>query len=130
MNDENTKKLLAAAPHLYGNNFYFECGDGWFDLLLETSIKLEEQLRTYPEAVRQDVVAHQVKEKYGSLRFYISYYTEELDEIIESAELRSACICETCGKSGKIRGSSWLYCACDEHTKEFDKQRLREKLVP
>lgn len=122
MNDENTKKLLEVAPHVYGNSFHFECGDGWFDLLLDTSIKLENQIKQFPPEVRQDIVASQVKEKYGTLRFYISYYTEELDEIIDAAEKKSACVCETCGKQGTIRGHSWLYCACDEHTLDVDKK--------
>jgi hypothetical protein len=129
MNAENTQKLIDAAPHLYGSAFYFECGDGWFDLLMEASIKLENQILSYPESIRQDIVANQVKEKYGSLRFYISYYTEELDEIIDSAEKKSACVCETCGAPGKIRGSSWLYCACDEHTLDMDK-KIVQNTVP
>lgn len=129
MNTENTQKLLDAAPHLYGSKFYFECGDGWFNLLMEASIKLENQILSYPESVRQDIVAYQVKEKYGALRFYVSYYTEELDEIIDTAEKKSACVCETCGASGKIRGSSWLYCACDEHTLDIDK-KIDQSRVP
>ena len=100
MNSENVKKLLEAAPSLYGDSFYFECGDGWFDILLRASIELETIVRTYPKDVRDDIVALQVKEKYGSLRFYLSYYSEELDEIIQRVESQSACTCETCGKAG------------------------------
>lgn len=129
MNDENTKRLLEAAPHLYGDRFYFECHDGWFDLLLDASIQLERQILSYPESIRQDIVASQVKEKYGTLRFYISYYTEELDEIVDAVERQSATVCETCGMPGKIRGSSWLYCACDEHTAESDK-KIDQDLIP
>ena len=121
MNSENTKKLLEAAPSLYGDSFYFECGDGWFDILLRASIELETIIRTYPKEVRDDIVALQVKEKYGTLRLYISYYSEELDEIIQRVESKSACTCETCGNAGVIRGSFWLYVACDEHVRETDK---------
>lgn len=121
MNIDNTKKLIEAAPSLYGDSFYFECGDGWFDILLQASIDLEREIQAYPKEERENVVALQVKEKYGTLRFYISYYTEELDEIIQRAESQSACTCETCGQSGKLRGSFWLYTACDEHTRDLDK---------
>jgi hypothetical protein len=124
MNIENVKKLLEAAPSLYGDSFWFECGDGWFDILLRASIELESQIRTYPKEVRDDIVALQVKEKYGSLRFYLSYYSEELDEIVQRVESQSACTCETCGKPGKVRGSIWLYTACEEHVREQD--RLQE----
>lgn len=122
MNDENTSRLLEAAPNLYGERFYFECGDGWFDILLEASTQLQNKLLTFPESIRQDIVASQVKEKYGTLGFYLSYYTEELDEIIVEVEKKSATICETCGNHGKVKGSIWLYTACDEHTRPEDKQ--------
>ena len=124
MNDENTKRLLEAAPHLYGDRFYFECHDGWFDILLEASIKLEKKIQTFPESIRQDIVASQVKEKYGTLRFYLSYYTEELDEIIDDVERLSATVCETCGKPGSVKGGVWLYTSCDEHTRVEDRQHL------
>lgn len=121
MSEENIKKLIEAAPSVYGDSFWFECGDGWFDILLEASTRLQKQIETYPKDVRDDIVALQVKEKYGTLRFYISYYTEELDEIIQHAEKRSACTCETCGKPGKLYGAFWLYTACEEHIREEDK---------
>lgn len=121
MSEENIKVLIEAAPSLYGDSFYFECGDGWFDILLKASIEIEKKIQTYPKEERENIVALQVKEKYGTLRFYISYYTEELDEIIQRSESQSVCTCETCGKPGKLRGSFWLYTACDEHTRDVDK---------
>lgn len=61
----------------------------------------------------------QVKEKYGTLRFYCSS-TDRIDQLVNLAERCSALTCETCGKYGKMRGHSWLYVACDKHTKEQD----------
>lgn len=127
MNIENVKKLLEVAPSLYGDSFWFECGDGWFDILLRASIELETEIRSYPKEVRDDIVALQVKEKYGTLRFYLSYYSEELDEIIQRVESQSACTCETCGKPGKVRGSFWLYTACDEHVRDVDRLDTEDK---
>jgi len=62
--------------------------------------------------------ATQVKEKYGTLRFYMSRQTTEMDPIIAKAERKSAKTCEVCGKPGKLRGSGWLYTACARHVKE------------
>lgn len=121
MNEENTRKLIEASPHLYGDKFYFECNDGWFDILLEASLKIETIIRTYPETMRQDLVASQVKEKYGTLRFYVSYYTEEIDEVIDVLERKSATICEVCGCAGSVKGGLWLYTACDVHTRAEDR---------
>lgn len=123
MNSENTRKLIEAGPHLYGDRFYFECGDGWYHIILEATKKIESILRTYPESIRQDIVASQVKEKYGTIRFYISYYTEELDEIINELESQSAKTCEVCGGPGSVRGRLWLYTACSEHTRTEDREQ-------
>lgn len=56
--------------------------------------------------------ASQVKEKFGTLRFYMTHQTEEMDKIISVAERKSAITCEECGKKGKLRGSGWASTRC------------------
>lgn len=57
MNEQNTQALVAAAPLLYrsygkertGHSFPrwgFMCGEGWFDLLMRLSAKMEAELQT------------------------------------------------------------------------------------
>lgn len=58
--------------------------------------------------------ASQVKEKFGSLRFYMTASTDEMEDIIREAEHKSRVTCEGCGKRGKIVGGGWLYCRCRE----------------
>lgn len=62
----------------------------------------------------------QVKEKFGTLRFYINAGTDEHYNYIRFAENLSARICETCGAPGKRRGQGYIYTACDEHTEKGD----------
>jgi hypothetical protein len=147
MNLENSKKISLAAPSLFLMNytslvltndngdiidvpFCFECGDGWADLLYEAAVRLNEHIQTLPEEVREDIVVLQVKEKFGTLRLYVSYYTEKIEEIIKEAEDKSKTTCETCGKAGMLRGSVWFYTACDEHTREEDLQDLSQEELP
>lgn len=59
--------------------------------------------------------AAQVKEKFGSLRFYLDGGTEEMHNLIDEAERASSVICEDCGKPGKMRKGGWIRCLCDEH---------------
>ena len=76
MNDELTQKLLEAYPRLYrGRNeslktnlmpFGFECGDGWYGVLEALSKDLANISRIWGI----DIKAVQVKEKFGTLRFY------------------------------------------------------------
>jgi len=85
-------------------------GDGWFDLIWELSEKLEQ--------IDPDIRAVQVKEKFGTLRFYIDGCSGETFKVayaeISEAESRSAKTCEDCGKPGKLRGSGWYRTLCDD----------------
>lgn len=63
--------------------------------------------------------ASQVKEKYGTLRFYMVASTEEMEAIIEEACHKSAVTCEECGKPGKVIGGGWLYCRCKDCYQEL-----------
>lgn len=57
--------------------------------------------------------ASQVKEKFGTLRFYMTCETDEMDKLIQEAEHLSAVTCEECGEPGELRGTSWLTTLCD-----------------
>jgi hypothetical protein len=87
----------------------------YFKLWLKTAKK-----REVKEPIPQ-VIAVQVKEKFGTLRFYVDGGNEVTHAMINMAESMSARTCEKCGAPGKLRGKTWLYTACDEHTEECDK---------
>lgn len=137
MNSENTKKLLEKYPEIFnlvtspGNAphypislFIFECGDGWYNIIdsLCAAIKNREYNQKLNKKQFAPVVATQVKEKYGGLRFYYSGGDDYIDGAVVLAEYLSEMTCEKCGAPGKMRGRSWVYTACDEHTREEDKQ--------
>jgi len=58
--------------------------------------------------------AFQVKEKYGTLRFYMDLPTDEMFSLIDEAEEQSAHTCEVCGKPGEERYGGWVSTLCDE----------------
>lgn len=72
----------------------------------------------FPVPRKMNVVATQVKEKYGTLRFYVYGADEYIDGMIHMAEGISARTCETCGNPGKIRDGGWIRTLCDEHAEE------------
>lgn len=74
----------------------------------------EPQLKIVPEACPQ-VVADQVKEKFGTLRFYYHGGDSKIDGMVRMAESMSACTCETCGAPGVLRSGGWLQTLCDTH---------------
>ena len=107
----------------------FECGDGWYNILnlLMSNIqhytdwnnKNFEKGYTQYKQVPQ-VTLDQVKEKFGTLRFYYTGGDEHISGMVRMAESMSSAICEECGNPGERRGSGWIYTACDAHTKPQD----------
>jgi len=91
----------------------FECGDGWYDLV--DALCLQLQFATKNGAPQ--VVASQVKEKFGKLRFYTCGHSAEQEGMIELAETMSARLCEVCGNRGRIVEERWLRTRCPEHQK-------------
>lgn len=75
---------------------------------------LTEKPRDIPEIIEQ-VTVNQVKEKFGTLRFYYSGGDAYIDGLVAMAESMSAATCEECGAPGRVRHGGWLRCLCDEH---------------
>lgn len=75
---------------------------------------LNEKARPVPEIIEQ-VTVNQVKEKYGTLRFYYSGGDAYIDGLVAMAESMSEVTCEECGNPGRVRRGGWLRCLCDTH---------------
>lgn len=60
----------------------------------------------------------QVKEKFGTLRFYIGSGNEALWARISEAENLSAVTCEVCGEPGQQYYDGWITTLCPTHAKE------------
>jgi hypothetical protein len=58
----------------------------------------------------------QVKEKFATLRFYISgNYPSWYEDLVDYYEYKSGTTCEQCGKAGIIRTDrSWIVTLCDD----------------
>lgn len=72
-----------------------------------------------PEPIPQ-VVAVQVKEKFGGLRFYVDGGDEVTHAYITMAESMSGVTCEACGAPGKTGGRGWIRTLCVKHSVEDD----------
>lgn len=103
--------IIKRCPKLYPGGMYFECCLGWADIIRDMSIKIENILEKTDEI---DMHAVQVKEKYGTLRFYMSKMTPEIASIASDTEALSTQTCEVCGHFGKMRGWHHIRVRCDE----------------
>lgn len=127
MTPEHDKELCDKYPKIFKNRnapknetniaYGFQCGDGWFNLIDELCRKIQEHCDSIASAhTCRQVVATQVKEKFGCLRFYTNNSCSDVDQIIYDAEVKSQKICEVCGEEGKIISKGgWLMCRCPEH---------------
>lgn len=74
-----------------------------------------------PREVRQpvpQVVAVQVKEKFGGLRFYYEGGDQQIYGMVRMAESWASVTCEECGQPGKFRHGGWMRTLCDLHEEQ------------
>lgn len=64
------------------------------------------------------VIAEQVKTKFGGLCFYYSGGDEHIRTLVNAAEELSATTCEKCGAPGTIRSNGWISTLCDKHAED------------
>lgn len=140
MNEENTDGLIRDFPKVLFKIETIDCGDGWEWIIREAFEKLELLLKSGVPA-EQNIYVTQIKEKFGGLRIYRShalvfdfltndsresfiktdaspaYSRSEIDQvdlIIEAAQIKSRSICELCGRPGEQRAGNWIRTLCDE----------------
>lgn len=122
MKESNEKRLYLRFPRLYREplQWGFEHGDGWYDLVYRLSETIERAAAEAGVAQESDEypLARQVKEKFGRLRFYVSYCPENAEDALDAAEIESAGICYFCGAPAEMRTSGgWYRPACDRHAR-------------
>jgi hypothetical protein len=93
------------------------CGDGWYNIIDQLCHNIQSHVdwQNRNTTTVPQVVAVQVKEKVGSLRFYYDGGDDYIAGMTSLAESMSEVTCETCGAPGKRRGGGWVYTACDAH---------------
>lgn len=148
MKKELDEKLCKDFPSLYRDRngdmrttamcWGFDVGNGWFELIYGLSNYINDALTSKMWNSNGEhvsgliLVTTQVKEKYGTLRYYYRFEEDKTIEItdkeyskevamkvegaIEFAERLSAHICEECGGPGGIREGSWLVVRCNDHS--------------
>ena len=137
MKEEFDKKLCEKYPKIFKNRngsmqetcmcWGFSHGDGWYDIIDSLCASIQNHINNkryqFREMSQEDfdeehqVVAAQVKEKFGGLRFYVDGGDDWVYGAISMAESMSYRTCEVCGAPGKTRGTGWIRTTCDEHTK-------------
>jgi hypothetical protein len=128
MSPELEAKIITKYPKMFPgadgsrlaiDMFGIETGDGWYTLIDTLCSDIQGMIDNSQDRENPitQVVLIQVKEKFGTLRFYYSGGNDLIRGMAWFAESMSEHICETCGKPGVLRGGGWLVTACDEHSR-------------
>lgn len=123
MRQELQQKLFDKYPKIFADKdksiqetamcWGIECGDGWYRLL-DSLCDCIQQYIDYNDT--SQIVASQVKEKYGGLRFYYDGGDELIDGMVWLAEHDSYNTCEQCGSTANVKQSEggWIETRCDK----------------
>jgi len=104
-----------------------ECGDGWLPLInaLCSHLQFMTDKNGYPQ-----VEAEQVKEKFGTLRFYHTFYKsgnckyEYMNGVIDFACFLSGYICERCGSVDNVtQTEGWIKSLCKKCMEEHNEKK-------
>jgi len=128
MKTELDKKLVTKYPKIFAQRnkpmtetamcWGFECGDGWYWLIdnLCSLLQWDIDHNKHPQ-----IEATQVKEKYGTLRFYTNGSDDKQDGMIDLAESLSSSICEKCGSvDGVTQTEGWIVTLCKKCMKNYN----------
>lgn len=100
--------MMLRIPEQWGR--WISCSKGWYPLIT----RLDEQLA----GLDPDYELHQVKEKFGGLRYYAHTQcdgvSDRFDALIRDAEHSSVAICELCGAPGVLNTNNyrWVRTLC------------------
>jgi hypothetical protein len=113
-------------PELKRNlmEFGWECNSGWYPLIRECM----EELKKEAEKENLDTELLQVKEKFGTLRVYLSSESDDMFGIIQYYETLSSHLCELCGEfyTAKMRvRHGWYKTLCNKCAKEQEYEEIK-----
>lgn len=143
MKEELDKQLCDKYPKIFRDRhgdmketamcWGFCCGQGWFDIIDDLCKKLQH----LSDISGVQIIAVQVKEKFGTLRFYITTDSSSIKEGVDASIIRDLAedavssatnqtqsTCEVCGEYGKLISTEtkWLKTLCDKCNKERKKE--------
>lgn len=96
--------------------FYWGMPSGWKIAFLEPLLEeLDMAIKNLLPYQQKEFYLLQVKEKYGSLRIYPIWYTDEIDEVISKYSKISEQTCCVCGAQATKISKDWICPYCDEH---------------
>ena len=146
MRDELDRTLCEKYPKIFVDRYAsmtetcmcwgFEHGDGWYQIIDSLCANIQHHIdynnKNFEKGYTQykqvpQVVATQIKEKFGTLRFYYDGGDDVIGGMVSMAESWSAVACEECGVPGTQNSRGWIKTLCETHRKERE-QRYENRI--
>jgi hypothetical protein len=120
--EQYAKRMQERFPKMYGGRYGgFAIGKGWWPLIETLSAVIQNHIDNSKGECSQ-VIVQQVKEKFGTLRFYYDGGDDFIHGASWLAESMTGMLCEECGGLGKRHHGGWIRTLCDVHEAERQKQ--------
>lgn len=133
--EEFAKKMETQFPLMFENKYGgFAVGAGWWPIIESLCANIQSHIDWKQEQKDQyqrgegcsQVYVEQIKEKFGTLRFYYDGGDETTAGMVRMAEAWADHSCETCGAPGTRRNGGWIRTLCDVHEAEHMEQIKKE----
>ena len=128
--------LLKDFPDIYKNQDNdhgfcgIETGPGWHKIIYTLSKDIQNTIHYWSKEKVGEFYVVQIKEKFGTLRFYTSMSDRFIDLSIKEAEFLSSITCEKCGSEVQTGFTSgWLRCLCHKCFLKEEKIRWHQTTI-
>lgn len=122
--DVFSKRMHEQFPKIFSGQYGgFAVGPGWWPIIESLCSNIQRHIDYKQEQKEKyqrgdgctQVVAVQIKEKFGGLRFYYNGGDDYVYGLVNMAETWAEKSCEVCGSPGKSRSAGWVRTLCDTH---------------
>lgn len=127
--EKRREEIEARYPRVFGSGtdspdksvgtVYWEFGYGWDTLIENLAAAIDREIEHDPSLAQGDTPFQilQMKEKFGTLRFYYGGGNDRIRGLVDLTENLSGSVCEICGSLGtlcKRVNGSWVKTLCED----------------
>ena len=128
--DKFVQRLEEQFPKIFSESYGgVAVGEGWWPIIESLCSNIQHHIdwKNKQSEVMPQVVVHQIKEKFGGLRFYYEGGDDQIQGMVDMAESWASKTCETCGVPATRKTTGWIKNVCDKHFDEIE-ARKKERL--
>lgn len=127
MTEDHVNYLKTVYPKIFSEKYGgFAVDDGWFNIINQMCQLMQSHI-DWSKGECPQVIARQVKEKFGTLRFYYDGGDEYCHGVSAMAESMTGVTCEKCGDIGEPRNTGWVHVYCNTCEAEREMNKLLQE---